>query len=90
MAFSTLFQSYQVDGRVLEAVCSGTSFRVEKIFAYSGNQTCIAILEGQYLTHRATGDPPYFVQTFQMVVYFSVIYLEKVKLRIKILFSVLL
>ena len=36
--FSTVFQSYQDDGRVImkKAVCHGTTFTIEKVSASSG------------------------------------------------------
>ena len=55
-SFSTVFQSYQDDGRVImKGLCNRTPFTVETFSASSGDRTRAARSVGQRLIYRATG-----------------------------------
>ena len=55
-SFSTVFQSYQDDERlIMKAVCNGAPFTVEKILPRAGIELGTARSVGQRLTHLATG-----------------------------------
>ena len=58
-SFSTVFQSYQDDGRMIMKRCvQWSSVYIWEDFASSGDGTWSARSVGQHLTHWATGAPP--------------------------------
>ena len=59
-SFSTVFQSYYDDGRLLmKIVCSETSFTVGRISLRPGLELGTVWSEGQRLTHWTTGAPKF-------------------------------
>ena len=56
--FSTVFQSYQDDERlIVKGCCNGAPSMVEKISPRAGIELVTARSVGQRLTHCATGGP---------------------------------